>query len=453
MRIIVIGTGKIGAAILERLAADDHDLVAVDRNEKKLQVLQNNMDVLCICGNGILSEVLTQAGVQTADLVIAVTADDEKNLLCCLIARKLGAKRTIARVRNPEYYRQLSLFGEELGLSLAINPEEAAAQEIFSVLRFPGVTSVEDFAHGRLELAELKLADESILTSVPLAELGKSHDVRALVCAVRRGRETIIPDGTFQLRKGDVISFLAEPLAADHFLKLIGIRERMPKNVMLVGGGRLTVYLLELLQGVQMRPVVIEENPERAQELSDAFAGTLVIQGDGTEKRLLLEEGIDKMDAFAAVTGTDEVNSLLAMYATSRGVSKVVTKISRIEPDELLITEDIGSRIFPKRLVADRVLSYVRALDTAEGSGSIRTVYRIVDGTVEALEFIAPMQNSALLNIPFKDLRIRRNILIGAILRQGRVIIPGGMDRILPGDHVIVVALASENLSSLEGIL
>lgn len=452
MRVIVIGNGKIGDVIIHELTEEGHDVVVIDKREERLTDIQNNLDVLCICGNGVTQEVQLEAGADRADLLIAVTAMDELNLLCCLVARHLGTKHTLARVRNPEYSSQLSLFNEDLGLSMSINPERAAAQEIFSVIRFPGLMSVEEFAHGRMEMAELVLTKESEITAMTLMELSHRHHVRALVCAVTRDGKTLIPSGPFQLKKGDVISFAAEPMEADHFLQLAGVQKRMPRDIIVVGAGKVAYYLLEMMKKVRMRPVVIERDEKRCEELSEFMPHVLVIQGDGTFKQTLIEEGIESADAFVALTGTDEVNILLSMYAKRQNVPKVVTKVSHIDLEDTFIPEGIGSVISPKEIIANRVISYVRALENA-GSSNVETLYRIADGHAEALEFKVRKENPKLLDIPLKDLKLKKNILLCGLIRQGHVIIPGGEDCIRLKDRVIVVTLAEQKLADLEGIL
>ncbi len=438
MKIIVVGSGKIGSIIVEQLAAEGHDVTAVDTNEKKLADMQNRVDVLGVLGNGIMQDVQLEAGVDKADLLIAVTAGDEVNLLCCLMAKKLGAKSTIARVREPGMADQLLLISGELGLSLSINPELSVAQEIFTVLRFPGIMSVDRFAQGRLNLAEFRLGNDNVMTTDTLNNLSRKYKSRALVCAVRREKETIIPNGEFQLQPNDMVSFVADAVEGERFMQLAGIPERMPRDVMIIGAGRITYYLVRMMLKAGMRPVVVEHDQEKSVAFSDAFPHVLVIQGDGTDRALLEEEGIRNMDAFVSLTGTDEVNILLSMYAQSQNVTKVVTKVSQPAMVDLVQDSNIGSVISPREVAANRVLSYVRAMGNAEDS-NVDTLYRIVDGTAEALEFRVKKKDSDLIGIPLKDLKLKKNLLICGIFRKGRAIIPGGMDTIELEDQVVVV--------------
>ncbi len=443
MKIIVVGTGKIGSIVVEQLAGEGHDVTAIDTNERKLTDLQNRVDVLAIAGNGMMQEVQKEAGVQKADLLIAVTAGDEVNLICCLIAKKLGAKATIARVREPGMSDQIQLIAGELGLSMGINPELSVAQEIFSVLRFPGIMSVDRFAKGRLNLAEFRLGSDNVMTTDTLNNLSRKYHSKALVCAVRRGNETIIPNGDFCLQPNDMVSFVADAMEGERFMQLAGIPERMPRDVMIIGAGRITYYLIRMMLKAGMRPVVVENNAAKCMQLSDDFPNILVIQGDGTDRALLEEEGIRSIDAFVSLTGTDEVNILLSMYAQAQNVPKVVTKVSKPSRIDLVQESDFGSVISPREVAANRVLSYVRAMGNAEDS-NVDTLYRIVDGTAEALEFKVKKQDADLIGIPLKDLKLKKDLLICGIFRNGKAIIPGGFDTIEMEDQVVVVTTVKQ---------
>ena len=451
MKIVVIGTGKVGSLLIEQLAQEGHQIVAIERHEKKIIELQNSLDILCLAGNAADRKLLIEAGAGNADLVIAATDSDEVNMLCCLLARKLGAAHTIARVRKPELADEIDMFSEDMGLSMTINPELYAAQDIFSVLRFPGLMSVESFGHGLFEMVELRLTEEGAATSMTLQELADRYDSKALVCAVRRDGATIIPDGSATLMKDDVVSFAAEPKEAEHFLKLCGIRSRMPKHIIIIGGGMIAYYLTRMMLGIGMKPVVIESDPARAEMFNHALPDVLVINANGTSREVLDEEGIDEADAFITLTGTDEVNVLMGMYAHREGVPKVVTKISRSSMVDLIDAERAGSVVCPRDIVANRVISYVRAAESAGGS-NVETVYRIAQGSAEALEFIVNESHDALTGIPLKDLKLKNGILICAILRKGSVIIPRGSDTIEAGDHVII-ATSLKQLSDLSMIL
>ena len=451
MKIIVIGTGKVGSLLIEQLAQEGHKIVAIDRNEKKLLDIQNSLDILCLAGNAVDRNLLIEAGTGTADLVIAATNSDEVNMICCLLAKKLGASHTIARVRKPELADEIDVFSEDMGLSMTINPELYAAQEIFSVLRFPGLMSVEPFRHGLFEIVEFRLAEDGPVTSMTLQELALKYSSKALVCAIRRKGSTFIPDGSATLMKGDVISFAAEPKEAEHFLKLCGIKSRMPKHIIIIGAGMIAYYLIRMMHGIGMKPVILEKEADIAEEFNQLLPDVLVLNADGTNRDVLEEEGLDRADAFISLTGTDEVNILMGMYAEREGVPKVVTKISKNSMIDLIDADRVGSIVCPRDIVTSRVISYVRAAESA-GSSNVETVYRISEQSAEALEFIVKEKHDDLTGIPLKDLRFREGILICAILRNRSVIIPRGNDTIEQGDHVII-ATTLKQLTDISMIL
>ncbi|MBE6027753.1 MAG: Trk system potassium transporter TrkA [Clostridiales bacterium] len=451
MKIVVIGTGKVGSVLIEQLTQEGHQIVAIDRNEKKLMDLQNSFDVLCLAGNAADRKVLLEAGVGTADLVIAATNSDEVNMLCCLLAKKLGTSHTIARVRKHELADEIDMFAEDMGLSMTINPELYAAQEIFSVLRFPGLMSVESFGHGLFQMVEFRLSEDGPATSMTLNELSRKYNSKALVCAIRRDGNTVIPDGNATLKAGDFISFAAEPKETEHFLKLCGIKSRMPKHVIIIGAGMITYYLIRMMREVGMKPVVIENNQANAETLNQAIPKVLIINADGTDRDILGEEGLDSADAFIALTGTDEINMLMGMYAFREGVPKVVTKVSKSSMLDLIDMDRVGSVVCPRDIVASRIISYVRAKENAGGS-DVETLYRIAQGTAEALEFVVHEEHGSITGTPLKDLKTRDGVIICAILRKGAVIIPRGDDTIEQGDHV-VIATTIKQLSDLSMIL
>ncbi len=451
MRIIVVGTGKVGSLLAEQLSQEGHQITTIDHNEKKLMELQNSLDVRCVFGNAVDRSVLLEAGVDSADLAIAATDSDEVNMLCCLMARKLGADHTIARVRKHELADEISMFSEDMGLSMTINPEFYAAQEIFSLLRFTGLMSVEVFGHGLFEMIEFRLTQDGPATSMTLQELAIKNNSKALVCAIRRDGETIIPDGNVTLRTGDFICFAAEPKEAEHFLKLCGIKSRIPKHVMIIGAGQISYYLVRMMRRVGMQPVVIENNAAKAAAFNEDLPDVMVLNADGTDRDLLDEEGLGTTDAFVVLTGTDEVNMLMGMYAQREGVPKVVTKISRSSMLDLIDASHAGSIVCPRDIVSERVISYVRAMDSA-GSSNVETVYRIADDTAEALEFRINSSHEKLTGIALRNLHIRSGVLLCAIIRGGKVLIPRGNDYIQEGDR-IVIATTIKKLTDISMIL
>lgn len=451
MKIIVVGSGKVGSQIIEKLVAEGHNVTAVDIHEKDLSELEVRLDILSVHGNGVREEVLREAGAQNADLLVAATAGDEINLLCSMMAKKIGTAHTIARVRDPEISDQMRLLWEETGLAGTLNPELNAAQEIFAVLRFPGVLSLEHFSQGRFTMADIRLPEQCPLTQVPLRDFIKTHGVRALICAVRRGDETYIPDGDFLLMPNDIVSFAAEPMEAERFLKLAGIKERIPRDVMIVGAGKVSYYLLRMMEKTGMRALVIERSEANCKRLCNHFPNALVICGDGTDREILLEEGIGQADAFISLTGTDEVNVLLSMYAESMHVPKIVTKVGRESVTELVKDKKIGSVVSPRSITASRVVRYARAMENATGS-SVEELYWIADNSAEALEFAIKEEEKGLTDVPLSELPLKDHLLICAIIHDGQVIIPSGKDRMQAGDRVIVVT-TNRGMSQLKDIL
>ena len=451
MNIIVVGAGKVGGLLVEQLAQEGHRVVSIDQNEKKLLELQNSFDVLCLNGRATNAAILAEAGASSADLVIAATDSDEANMLCCMLAKKQGAKHTIARVRTPELADEIDLFAEDMGLSMTINPEMYAAQEIFSLLRFPGLLSVESFGHGMFEMIEFRLAEDSPAAGVTLQDLASRHNSKALVCAIRRGGETIIPGGSDVLMPGDAICFAAEPADSERFLSLCGIKRRMPKLALILGAGHITYYLIRMMREIGIRPVVMERDPSSAERMNHFFPDVLVINSDGTNRDVLEEEGLDATDVFISLTGTDEVNMLMGMYAVRKNVPRVITKISKSNMTDLIDDDHSGSIVCPRDIIASRVIGYVRAMESA-GDSNVETLYRIADRTAEALEFIVNTEHGELTGTPLKDLELREGILVCAILRKGKVIIPRGNDTIEPGDHVVIVT-TQKQLTDLSMVL
>ena len=450
MNVIIVGGGKVGRAITEQLSMEGNDLVLIDSNPQTLDEISNLMDVMTLCGNGASHTILTEAGVQKADLVIASTSSDETNMLCCLIASKLGAKHTIARVRNPEYNDHLMFMRNELGLSMAINPEYAAASEAFRMLRFPSAIKIETFSRGRVELVEVKLRDCSGLDGVKLCDLKDKYDARVLICAVQRGQEVIIPNGSFVLKTGDKINIAAAPEQIELFFRYMGILRQEARSVMIIGGGRITYYLAKMLLNLNVQVKIVEHNEQRCKELCELLPKSLIIHGDGTNQDLLLEEGIDSTDAFVTLTGFDEENIILSMYASARKVGKVITKVNRDSLIDLIEMAGLDSIISPKNITANQIVRFVRALRNSLGS-NVTTLHKMVGGSIEALEFSAH-ENSPVIGTPLKELKLQPNILIACISRGTDIIIPGGGDQILPNDNVIVIT-GSERLSDLSDIL
>ncbi len=450
MKIVIVGDGKVGQALTGRLAEEGHDLVVIDSSPEALRTSVEVHDVMGISGNGASYAVQKEAGVEDADLLIAATSGDELNLLCCMVANKIGARHTIARVRNPDYADQLVMMKEEFGLSMAINPELAAATEIARMLRFPSALKLDSFARGMVELVEIKVKEDSPLLGQALFSLSSHLGIRILICAVKRGDEVYIPTGSFVLQQGDKITLTANPAQLDSLFRKLGIYRHKIHRVMVVGGGRIAYYLAKQLLRLGMSVKIIEQDAARCEQLSEALPKAHIILGDGTERELLEEEGIADMDALVAVTGMDEENIIISMYAGTLGLAKVVTKINRMSFQEILDSAGIESVISPKGITVNQIVRYVRAMQNSQGS-NVETLHRIVGGRVEALEFSAGYC-PGLTGIPLKDLRTRKNLLIACIIRGRQTIYPGGNDAIEEGDSVVVVT-TEHQLKDLRDIL
>ncbi|MDR0839919.1 MAG: Trk system potassium transporter TrkA [Christensenellaceae bacterium] len=450
MHIVIVGDGKVGYMLAEQLCIEGHDIAVIDNRSTSLTNSENSQDVICIEGNGASHKVQIEAGVPRADLLIAVTNADEVNMLCCMVAKKLGAKHTIARVRDPEYQEQMVFLKEELGLSLTINPEYAAASEISRMLRFSSAAKAESFAKGRVEVVEFNVREGGLLPGLALHDMYRQLHVRVLVCAVQRQDEVFIPDGSCVLQAGDKISIVAAPHDINAFFKAAGADPRRIKNVMIVGGGRISYYLANMLVDSGMHVKIIEQSEARCHLLSEWLPKASILHGDGTDQDLLHEEGLQGTDAFIALTGIDEENIILSMYANSCKVEKVITKVNNARFIDMLGNSGLESFISPKQITSHRILSYVRAMQNATGS-NVETLYRLVDDTVEALEFHV-REDARCIGVPLKDLKLKPQFLLGAIIRKGKCIIPGGGDSLELGDSVVVVT-TQRGLRDLNSIL
>lgn len=437
MQIIIVGCGNVGTSLTEGLSEEGHNITVVDINAARVEEVADRCDVMGMVGNGASFLIQKEAGISDADLMIAVTASDELNLLCCLIAKKAGGCHTIARVRNPIYNKEIAYIKEELGLSMVINPEQAAANEIARLLKFPSAIKVDTFAKGKVELLKCKLGEDSILAGHPLTDISAKLHCDVLICTVERGDEVFIPSGNFELQAKDVISVVASPKKANEFFKKIGMATNRIKNCMIVGGGETTYYLAKQLLPMGIEVKIIEQNKARCNELSELLPQAMIICGDGTERSLLLEEGVEQTQAFVTWTNMDEENIMLTLFAKSISKAKNVTKIHRIEYDEIIEGLDLGSVLYPKNITAEYIIQYVRAMQNSIGS-NIETLYQLIENKVEALEFRVSDQ-SELIGIPLKELRLKDNLLLACINRRGKIITPGGQDTIEVGDTVIVV--------------
>ena len=450
MKIIIAGIGRIGYSIAAELSKEKHDLTAIEIDPKIVEEISDTLDVITIVGNAVNYDILKTAGVEKADLLIAVTNADETNLLICLTAKKLGVKRTIARVRNMEFYRQATFLGEELGLSLLINPEESTANEISHMLRFPAASKVEPFAHGRAESVELPIMEDSPLNGLTLNRFHDKITEKILVCAVARGNEVFIPKGDFTLRTGDKVNIIGAYKEINRFLDKVFGKKRTIKNVMILGGGKTAYYLANQIVNAGINLKVIERDKNICSEMKLALPKVCFTLGDGTRYDVLNEEGLASADAFVALTGDDEVNAITSMYAESLGVKKVVAKINESHIVKMLANRQVVNIVRTSSVATQRIVSYVRSMQNAYDS-SVEALYFIFDGRVETLEFrlsgVFPYYG-----IPLKRLRFGYDTLISSIIRKGKCIIPGGEESILPGDNVIVTTSRS-GVESLEELM
>lgn len=452
MNIIIVGCGKVGCTLVEALSSENHNIVVIDSRPEKVSALTDTVDVMGIVGNGVSHTTLKQAGIETADLLIAVTGSDEENLLCCVIAKKSGHCQTIARIRNPIYNEEKDFLQKEFGLSMIINPELTAANEISKVFQFPSAIRVDTFAKGRVELLHFKIGNNSPLCGLKLSKFHATlHCNDILVCTIaRNSEEVIIPNGDFEFQENDVVAIASERRNAIDFFRKIGIVKNRVGNAILAGGGKVSYYLAKSLLASGIRVTIIEVDRERCDILSELLPHATVICGDATDQNLLLQEGLEHAQGFAALTGLDEENILLSLYANDVSNAKTVTKINRINFHSVINELNLGSIIYPRIITSDYILKYVRSTYNSKDS-NVETLYKLANGKAEALEFIIKA-DSAVAGIPLADLHFRKNTLICCIYRNGKVIIPSGQDIMMAGDSVLVV-LSGYRISDIKEIL
>ena len=450
MRIIIVGCGNVGATLAEQLSKEGHNITVIDTRDRLVQNIANTFDIMGIEGNGASFSVQAEAGVNEADLLIAVTGSDELNLLCCLIAKKAGGCHTIARVRNPIYSREIGYIKEELGLSMIINPEYAAAMEMGRVLKFPSAVKIDTFVKGRIELIRYRIPEGNVLHNMALKDISAKLHCDVLICVVERGEEVVIPDGNFVLQEKDTISIVASAQNAMKFFKKMGAATTRAKNVIIIGGGETAFYLAKQLISMGVEIKIIEKDKERCEELSELLPQALIIYGDGTDRELLLEEGMVHAEAFVTLTNFDEENIMLSLFAKSMSKAKLITQVHRIAYDEIINELDLGTVIYPKYITAESIIQYVRAMQNSIGS-NIETLYRLNDNRVEALEFVVK-EDSPVVGIPLQQLNIKENILICCINHKGNIITPGGQSVISVGDTVVIVTIIT-GLHDIKDIL
>lgn len=437
LNIIIVGCGKVGATLIEQLSREGHDITIIDQNPQKIQEITNQYDIMGLTGNGASYNVQMEAGIENTDLFIAVTGSDELNLLCCTIAKRVGECSAIARVRTPDYSHEISYLREKLGLAMIINPELEAAREIARILYLPTALEVNSFAHGQAELVKLKIPEGNALDGITLADFGKNTEADVLICAIERNGEVYIPSGDFRMLKGDVVYFVATRKTAKAFLDHSGFQTNHVKDTMIIGGSRAAYYLAEQLLHMGISVKIIENDRARCEALSVLLPKAIIINGDGTDQELLEEEGIIYAESFVPLTGIDEENILLTLYARQVSKAKVVTKINRINFKDVISRLDLGSVIYPRYITTEAIVAYVRAKKASMNS-NVETLYHMFDYQAEAIEFRVN-EASSVTNIPLMDLSLKKNLLISFISRNGSIIIPSGKDCIKVGDTVMIV--------------
>ncbi len=448
MKIIIVGLGAVGSAIMEELSGEGHNVVVIDSNSQKVENAVNDYDVKGVIGNGASSDALKEAGISSADLLIAATSDDELNILCCIIASKLGAEKTIARASKPEY---LELFKNEgdLGVSLMVNPQYEAAMEICNMLRFPSAIKVNEFSEGKVELVEFRVPKDSPLQGMALKNLGKNFKAKVLICAAQRGGKPIIPTGDFIISAEDRLFLTATTKNISQFFKQLGWN-RPSRSVMIVGGSTTAFYLCGELEKLGVHVKLIERNRVKCSRLSEQLKSTEIICGDGTDHDILIDEGVTYTDAFVALGNMDEQNIIMSMFATSMGVPKVITKIDQLSYYDMLQRSGIYSAVSTKTSTADQIIRFVRHVESKESS-SVKRIFHIIDDSTEILEFEAT-ESFKRFDVPIQDLPLKKQLLVAGIIRDGALITPSGQDVIKPRDSVIIVTL-EEGLASLGDIL
>ena len=439
MRILVAGVGKVGLTISEHLAREEHDVVILDQSEEVIKRVEDALDVMCIRGNCANAATLIEAGADKADIIIATTASDETNMLSCLIAKRLGAKFAIARIRDPEYNDSLALLTREMGIDLAVNPERATALEISRLLRFPFASNIEAFAKGRVEMVEFRAQENDAVVGIPLRDMAKKHRgiPQVLYAVIEREGQVIIPYGDFIIQPGDRVHVAADMVKITEYFRYLGKNSLRVRNVMMLGGGRISYYLARMIVPMGVHVSMTEINEKKAFALSESLPDVNVIYGDGTDQELLEQEGLHQMDAFVALCDRDEENLMTGLYAVRQGVPKVVVKNNRGAYADIISAMGLDSVVSPKSITCDNILRYVRQRENATGT-RVERLYKLVNGKAEALEFIA-RPSDPYVGIQLKDLTVRRGTLVAVIVRRGKVIVPFGNDHIEPGDSVVII--------------
>lgn len=449
MNIVIVGGGKVGELLCLELSTSGNNVLLIEKNADVLERLMEQVDITGLLGNGASYPILMEADVAHCDIFIAVTQMDEINMISAIMANKLGAEYTIARVRTPENYQSFSFVEESLGIHMMINPELEAAKKIFTELEFPFALNVDTFANNLVVLVKVAIDAGSALAGMDLPAFRRRYS-SLLVCIIEREGQAFIPHGESVLKEGDHIHVTGRPADLEKFYRALGARHRRVKSCLIIGGGRITHYLLRMLALTDMDVKVIEQDREKAQALAVAFPKVAVIHTDGSEKSNLDEEGIHSYEAVVSLTGMDEENIVISMYASKCCVQKIITKINRTAIVSYLGDIGLMSIVTPKRLIANRITRFVRAIENSMGS-NVEALYKLADGRVESLQFRVK-GNSRVIGIPLKQLPIKKNMIIAYIIRDGEALFPGGEDSIKEGDKVIVIT-TRDSLSDIDDIL
>ena len=437
LRILIVGCGKVGNTLIAQLTKEGHDITIIDKNPQKIQDMANLYDVMGVCGNGASFSVQQEAGIEEADLIIAVTESDELNLLCCTVAKKVTNCAAIARVRTPDYNKDINFIREQLGLALIINPELEAAKEIARILYLPAALEVNTFTHSHAEIVKFKIPEGNILDGMKIWNIGKHIKHNILICAVERDGEVYIPAGNFQMASGDIVSYVGTQKACEQFFHDIGFDTHRVNDTMIIGGSKAGYYLAEQLLHTGIHVKIIENDLKHCETLSKLLPEAIIINGDGTDEDLLQEEGIRDVESFVPLTGIDEENIILTLYAQQVSNAKVITKINRITFDSVIDKLDLGSVVYPKYITSESIIAYVRAKQASKGS-NIETLYHMFDSRVEAIEFLID-QESAATGTPLMEMSLKDNLRVCLIRRNGHTFIPTGQDSLQVGDRVMIV--------------
>ncbi len=436
MKIIIVGAGKMGSYLSSVLSKENYDITVIDKNEQRLNILNNTQDVSVICGNGLVSDTLLEAGVDSSDILISTMRNDEDNIVCCLLAKNLGVESTIMRIRNPEYEKSMKYIQNDLGLSMTINPELLAAREIADILRLPSTIRANYFSKGKIEMIEFRIKEESKLIGITVKEFASKTKSDVIIIAVERDNNVYIPNGDFEFMENDRLIIASKPLNIINFFKQMGNTKVRTKNVMIIGGSKVSYYVAKFLGDMNIGVKIIETNKEKCEFLSENLSKALIINGDGSDKNLLLEEGIEEVDAFVSSTGIDEENLIFAMFANSMKVPKVIAKINHLNFSEVVENAGIESIVTPHLVASNQVIRYIRAKENSKG-GNMESLIRLMDNKLEIMEF-SVNNDFKYVGKKIKDIKFKGNVIVVCINHNGTIISPTGDDVININDNIII---------------